>query len=106
MRWLMIGVVAACSSITSQPGDDESGSGSGSGSYMKAEICGDARDCRADDAQCETYEYKDLPQYCWEVCHTYCCSYAQGQWRLNSYTCMPDGIDSGIDTDAETADGL
>ena len=101
--WFLL--LSACSRITTTGGDDADDTGGGS-SAVKVEVCGDARDCRPDDAQCETYEYKDLPSYCWEVCHTYCCNYFNGNWRLESFTCMPDGIDSGIDTDAWQPDGL
>ena len=94
-RWLLAlaCAVAACAHISSEPGDDEGGGRSAA----KREACGEARDCRPDDAECETYTYENLPERCWVVCHQYCCAYASGKWQLRSYDCMPDGIDAGID---------
>jgi hypothetical protein len=91
MRWLVAiaCVLAACSSVTSEPGDDDS-------SPMKAAVCGEARDCRPDDVDCETIPYADLSPHCFDVCHQFCCRYADGKWQLDTYECQPSGIDAGV----------
>lgn len=98
MRWLgFLAFVAACSSITSDPGDDD-GSGSGSGSASKA-ACEGARDCTPDDSGCAAYPYESLPPRCVNICYEgRCCDFYDNAWRLVFYDCTrPAYDDAGID---------
>jgi hypothetical protein len=108
MRSLLLLTIAACSSVTSLPGDDDgSGSGSGSGSSTKAAVCGEARDCTSDDNGCASYPYESLPDRCNSICYEgRCCSQYEGVWHLVIYDCAWPFYDGGIGDAAGSTDAL
>jgi hypothetical protein len=91
--------LAACTSITSAPGDDDGSDGSGSGSdTSKAAACDGARDCTPDDNGCASYPYESLPDRCQSICYEgRCCSQYDGAWHVVIYDCAWPIYDAGID---------
>jgi hypothetical protein len=57
------------------------------------------RACTADDRDCGTFPYEQLPARCLEICYLgKCCNLVDDQWVTEFYDCDRPKADAGIDS--------
>ena len=57
------------------------------------------RACTADDSDCGTFPYEQLPARCVDICYLgACCDLVDGRWVTTIYDCARPKADAGIDS--------
>jgi len=86
---LLVLAVAACNATEHPPPDMAP-------PPEKPSSCGKV--CTADDLDCTSFSYENLPPRCQEVCYLGgCCEFVDGMWGMRFVHCALPSADAGVD---------